>query len=145
MERLTYKDNSVPHTNAKGELWEAYSDRNYNEVINRLAAYEDSGLEPDEVDLMRDGLSKYHELEAKGLLVRLPCKVGDKVYALERFCDGNIGDCYSWLKCEECEDFQQEVRERRISTLSQAISIIEMLGETVFLSREEAEAALKED
>lgn len=57
--RLTYRDRTVPHTNAKGELWEAYSDANYNEVINKLAAYEDA--------------------EEQGRLVILPCKVGDKV------------------------------------------------------------------
>lgn len=53
--RLTYRDRTVPHTNAKGELWEAYSDANYNEVINKLAAYEDA--------------------EEQGRLVILPCYV----------------------------------------------------------------------
>lgn len=98
------------------DLWEI-------SVIKKLAAYEDA--------------------EEQGLLVKLPCKVGDTVYSLERFCDGNIGDCDSWLKCEECKDYQQEVIEHRIGTLSQAVSIIEMLGKTVFLTREKAEAALK--
>ena len=37
--RLTYKDSTVPHTNDKGELWEAHSDYNYNEIINKLATY----------------------------------------------------------------------------------------------------------
>lgn len=59
MERLTYKDSSVPHINAKGELWEAYSDRNYNEVISKLASYEDA--------------------EEQGRLIILPCKIGAKV------------------------------------------------------------------
>ena len=48
--RLTYRDSTVPHTNAKGELWEAYSDANYNEIINKLAAYEDTGIEPEEIE-----------------------------------------------------------------------------------------------
>lgn len=102
---------------------EARSDVTIREIVSRLAAYEDA--------------------EEQGLLVRLPCKVGDMVYVLERFCDGSIGDCDSWAKCEECEDYQQKVSERRIGTLAQAVSVIEMLGKTVFPSREEAEAALK--
>ena len=73
----------------------------------------------------------------------MPCKVGDTVYALERFCDGSTGDCDSWVKCEECEDYRQEVCECRIGTLAQAVSVIEMLGKTVFLTRAEADAALK--
>ena len=120
--RLTYRDSTVPHTNAKGELWEAYSDRNYNEIINKLAAYEDA--------------------EEQGLLVRLPCKVGDTVYTLERFCDGMIGDCDSNVPCEHCDDYKQELIERRISSVLQAVSIIEALGTTVFLTREEAEVAM---
>ena len=93
--------------------------------------------------VMTNKLCDYEDAEEQGLLIRLPCNVGDKVYALERFCDGNIRDCYSWLKCEECEDYQQEVITRRIGTLLQAVSVIEMLGKTVFLTHEEAEAALK--
>ena len=60
--RLTYKDSTVPHTNAKGELWKAYSDHDYNDVINKLADYEDA--------------------EEQGLLVRLPYKVGDSFWAI---------------------------------------------------------------
>ena len=114
-----------------------------NALIEKLAAYEDMGLSPEEIKLNMDGLDEYHKAEAEGRLMILPCKVGDMVYALERFCDGNRGDCDSWLRCEECKDYQQEVIERRIGTLSQAVSVIEMLGKTVFLTRDKAEAALK--
>ena len=88
-------------------------------------------------------IRKYEDAEEQGRLVILPCKVGDTVYALDRFCDGSKGDCDSWVACKECEDYQQEVSEYRIGTLAQAVSVIEMLGKTVFLTREEAEAALK--
>lgn len=135
----------------------------HEKAIERLANYEDTGLEPEAVDNLRLSLcgavaveiaeeQGYVEVnrakeiahaEAEGRLVILPCKVGDTVYALERFCDGNKGDCDSWVTCEECKDYQQEVSERRIGTLVQAVSVIEMLGETVFLTREEAEAVLK--
>lgn len=68
--RLTYRDSTVPHTNAKGELWEAYSDANYNEVINKLAAYEDA--------------------EDQGRLVVLPCKVGDTFFFLSETIHGEL-------------------------------------------------------
>lgn len=100
-------------------------------------------LDSDMINAMYNKLATYENAEEQGLSVRLPCKVGDTVYVLERFCDGSIGDCDSWVKCEECEDYQQQVSERRIGTLAQAVSVIEMLGKTVFLNREEAEAALK--
>lgn len=169
--RLTYRDNTVPHTNAKGELWEAYSDANYNEVINKLAAYEDTGLEPDEIrenigllspicigcdGKTADGkrtekctyvdddfrkclersvrLSKLAHAEEHGLLVRLPCKVGDMVYYKRRgwVCGDTVKiilfDAFGYhvrLDCEHKEfDFED-------------------FGKTVFLTIKEAEAALK--
>lgn len=137
MERLTIRNADGTVSQPTGLKWA--------EVLKRLAAYEDIGLSPEEIKLNMDGLDEYHTAEAEGRLVILPCKVGDTVYVLERFCDGSIGDCDSWVKCKECKDYQQEVSERRIGTLFQAVSIIKMLGKTVFLTREEAEAALKKE
>jgi hypothetical protein len=118
--RLTYRDNTVPHTNAKGELWEAYSDANYNEVINKLAAYEDA--------------------EEQGLLVRLPCKVGDMTYVV-------------WNSSIYPEN-PPAVREDHITQVKFTKKGYAFktwrgwyhksdIGKTVFLTHEEAEAALK--
>ena len=51
-----------------------------NEIANKLAAYKDIGLEPEEIKLNMDGLDEYRKAEAEGRLVILPCKVGDTVY-----------------------------------------------------------------
>lgn len=100
MERLTYRDSSVPHPSAfDGKVVEAYSDYDTRELINRLAAYEDTGLTPDEVDQIRrasqtmmfptvgdfvryaiqnfEDLEKYRKAESDGRLFVLPCKIGD--------------------------------------------------------------------
>ena len=93
MERFTYKDNSLPRKTKDGETIEAYSDYDMRAIINRLSAYEDTGLEPEEVkrvhetlltvqekkSIMWNDLQKYLQAEADGRLVVLPCKVVDTV------------------------------------------------------------------
>ena len=116
--RLTYRDSTVPHTNDKGELWEAYSDANYNEGINKLAAYEDA--------------------EEQGLLVRLPCKLGDAVWSR---------DVEPWTVVS-VEWFSRKVTQLHckspVTGRGMTFSVGKRsLGKTVFLTRAEAEAALK--
>lgn len=75
MER--YSDEAIEIINA------LHTERlNYNseyvpliDCANRCAAYEDTGYTPEEVQALKDA-------EEQGLLVRLPCKVGDVVYSL---------------------------------------------------------------
>lgn len=50
------------------------------DAADKLAAYEDMGLSPEEIKLNMDGLDEYHKAEAEGRLVILPCKVGDTVF-----------------------------------------------------------------
>ena len=66
-------------------------------IINRLAAYEDTGLEPEEIkrvhetlltvqekkSVMWNDLQKYLQAEAEGRLLVLPCKVGTTVYVIK--------------------------------------------------------------
>ena len=47
------------------------------DAVNRLAAYEDSGLEPEDMDHWMD----YFRAECEGRLEVLPCKVGDHILA----------------------------------------------------------------
>ena len=53
MDRLTYRP-EAPYTNGKGERIEAYSDYTAREIINCLAAYEDTGLTPEEVTALKE-------------------------------------------------------------------------------------------
>lgn len=86
-------------------------------------------------------LADYEDLEEQGLLVRLPCKVGDTVYVPTRvlvsefkittiFCDIQ-GTYFYWLFCCGIYERTNGFNERDI-------------GKTVFLTREEAEKKLEE-
>ena len=93
-----------------------------------------------------DKLGALEDLEEQGLLLRLPCKVGDTVYYIK-------GGYYK--KPQYCEVKPIEVTEislknnRSGKSLDWAIIAngtrykISSIGKTVFLTREEAEAALE--
>lgn len=72
-------------------------------------------------------LAKYEDLEEQGLLLRLPCKVGDKVWGIIRyfFRDRNQNP-YEICECK----FE--------------LSMLKEIGKTIFLTKKEAEAALAE-
>lgn len=105
MERLTERYDVAP--NGESDVWVKQHD--YISAARKLAEYED--------------------LEEQGLLVRLPCKVGDTVYKF-------------WYYDRSPYKIQQHV----IRTLSEICNLIESkkLGKSVFLTREEAEKKLEE-
>lgn len=78
---------------------------------------------------LREKLKRYEDAEEQGLLLRLPCKVGDSVY---RF----------WYADGKAYKVQTQV----IRTLANLVAIMESgeFGKSVFLSLEEAEAKLAE-
>lgn len=110
MERLTNSDKEIPTLENNAEYW--------LKVYFKLKDIEDA--------------------EKQGLRLRLPCKVGDTVYFLDRFCGGYASDCPS-RPCENCPDYQLEIYEGNFM-----LNNICDFGKTVFLTREEAEAKLKE-
>ena len=124
------------------------------EALDRLAAYEDTGLEPEEIKkafnedvLLKltaqylsttpDRLREWAKAEQEGRLIVMPCKVGDTVYAIRPGCE----ICpFALVPCEsEVTEFcgKDVVRD-----LPFAIRWLEDIGKRYFLTREEAEAAL---
>ena len=86
---------------------------------------------------IRTKLGGYEDLEEQGLLLRLPCKVGDTVYALTPFCE--ICEEYLGNECAcECCCRGNFVTETKFD-----YEMIRMFGKTVFPTKEEAEAALE--
>lgn len=94
-------------------------------------------------------LAAYEQAEEQGLLLRLPCKVGDKVYQIsENFIEpctvesiflGNYRDRNgNW--CNMAEIYYDRYDCPYVSTEIYFTNI----GETVFLTKEEAEAKLAE-
>ena len=86
-------------------------------------------------------LADYEDLEEHGRLVKLPCKVGDKVYGLSmgkiiRLTVNEIsifrmkGEKIINAKCQNNDEFRNYVERE--------------FGKTVFITKSEAEAKLKE-
>ena len=103
-----------------------------------LAAYEDLRLTPEEITAMQHTLDEYHKVadpllraQADGRLVMLPCKVGDTVY-----------------KVITIQAQKPVLLETQVKTLGQAADVAQLIGKknkviNIFLTREEAEAALE--
>lgn len=89
-----------------------------------------------------DKLATYEDAEKQGFLLRLPISEDTPVYSIE-YCCGNIksnrsGMCFRGI-CENCSDKAYYIRE----SVAKHCSICE-INRSVFLTREEAEAKLKE-
>ena len=100
MERLTYRT-------IKGEAMGNSSVADIGDILGKLADYED--------------------LDEQGLLLKLPCKVGDIVYMIINQRDNYDDTIY-----------------QIVSATSFGLSMIDNIGKTVFLTQAEAEQKLKE-
>ena len=142
MERLTYRDkDGFPMMKKRGCFKQG--------GVERLAAYEDTELEPEEIDMDHeaaeqlrhlcrncdlDRLEKLAEADKDERVVVLPCKIGDKLY---RVFAGEI--------------FEHRVGSMKYFAIQGKWDIVtypfcpcveSSIGKTVFLTREEAEKAL---
>ena len=101
MERLTYQDKDggifYPwERNSANGSYDIWDEEGLIQQINRLAAYEDTGLEPEEILYLGDlremkreiifgvtaeRLKELAEADKAGRLEVLPCKVGDHILA----------------------------------------------------------------
>lgn len=166
MERLTQRIDGYLNICGRTALYEAVERPGayLNNAIVRLAAYEDTGLTPEEIvnadktlkdnwEMPLDRLTEAIDLiKAKddGRLVVLPCKVGDTVYQVDHMTHSEA------LKSgvPQSEDHWQNrkygrkrakylpliVREKKmVKTLYPEI------GKAVFLTRQAAETALKRE
>lgn len=150
MERLTDKQSRNPVCSAQGGLCVTA------EFVRRLAAYEDTGLEPKEVEqiklaLMGKALAKIKELEGisivrmidlaqaeqDGRLVVLPCKPGETAYQWKKGDD--IPSLFRFDGVNINEDGEITYQTHWGETFTP-----DDFGKTVFLTREESLAALKE-
>ena len=125
--------------------------REYEANTIRLGEYEDAGLEPseiaeheemfkayrhacggmspEEIASLKESIAEYQRLEQEDLLVRLPCKVGDRVYC-------TYGRSY---KVSGVEKGLGGIKIYGISD-----NFLGYYGKEVFLTQAEAKQALKE-
>lgn len=108
-------------------------------IAKRLKAYEDTGLEPHHIDDIVGQLLGYLDAEQAGLLIELPCKVGDTVYYVN-LSNKVINYTVSGFKVDCFGNLQINVARH----LESGYFLDMQLGKTVFLTREEAEKALEE-
>ena len=165
MERLTYFD---------GGKWRLkIGDTEYSgEAVDRLAAYEETGLEPEQIrTVLDDAAREFAEYDAmapkerlrelaqadrEGRCVVLPCKIGDTLYeiiryrnsgiaeivertvlSVEKFQDGGYIKMQRWVPCHDTGD----ILKQRVDSWAK----IEDFGKVVFLTRKDAEAALRRE
>jgi len=113
--------------------------RGARKVVGRLAAYEDTGLTPEEV-------AELAQAKQEGRLVVLPCKMGDTVWYIaptSEICEAEVTGI--WLNVYTNPQMWLEIKYySKITGEHEYKSRIDlMLGKTVFLTHEEAEAALE--
>lgn len=127
MERLTerikrlQKDDLIVYTNGK------YEDTIPAEMTN------------DDIRAVLKKLADYEDLEEQGLLIRLPCKVGDILYCI---VNGEVKK----LKVHSfgVPDFEITNIESKYVDGFKIVRFVGEVGKTVFLTREEAEKKLEE-
>ncbi len=174
MERLTQKRrgrNVIPLM-VGGSKWELAVVKSFDcpgqflsgDAADRLAAYEDTGLAPEEIKEFLDeienrfllwvqrkyGISNDRFLdivraEQDGRLVVLPCKVGDTVYfpVADRFDSAEV-DHFEIFKDKVMLAWAQYDRSYECTELWDMDEIdCAEIGKAVFLTRQEAEAALE--
>ena len=148
MERLTI-DEIIEHCDRKTGMYEKACDVKYLETAvmgNRIKEY----WEHKQVSEYLRKLKGYEDLDEQGRLVKLPCKVGDTVWDNDfgRPCAYTI-TAFSFGECEEyiCKPVTtKEVvfyYENSSGSITGSFAESE-IGKSVFLSKAEAEANLKE-
>ena len=127
MERLTERERNVDGTGvAKEEITDGLLKPFADKILTKLAVYED--------------------LEEQGLLVRLPCKVGDTVYrvnagAKQPIIPMTVSEihflCYKNERTVRFDAIDKEY-------MGESCYRLEDIGRIVFLTHEEAEKKLEE-
>lgn len=135
----------------------------FDKLVERLAAYEDTGIEPEAVETVKIALAAKHlvdletlnntpisrlvelaEADKAGRCVVLPCRVGEKIYYLNgkyiievEVVGYKVDETGAWLFIGET--YNPETNRAYHCDLE-----TERIGKTVFFTREEAERALQE-
>lgn len=107
--------NRLTKRNSKGIAYMAIADK----LTKRNQEIESSKPVLEILFAMFQKLAHYEDLEEQGLLIKLPCKVGDIVW-----CIDDTGEDLPW-----CIEFDYYM--------------IDQIGKSIFLTREEVEKALE--
>lgn len=150
MERLTL-DNAIKYIKEVARKNRINKEKNTIILPNSFISSNDCADKYGQVAKWLEELKSYKDLEEQGLLVRLPCKVGDTVwdndfgypesYEIKAF---SYGYCDSYVEPDiGIEDEIIFYYENSDGSITGAFPISE-IGKTVFLTREETEKKLEE-
>ena len=99
-------------------------------------------------------LAEYEAAEEEGRLVVLPCKIESAVYLIcHRYTEcSKYGESFEEYSCSGCEEWDCDSRKEYYIHVNQSVSLewivrnmrMGNFGKTVFLTKEDAEKALKE-
>lgn len=130
MERLTYRDKKgEAHLHCYQMCADAHEDCNTAYEVDRCQRY-----------VAFRKLADYEDAEEQGLLLRLPCKVGDNIYIIKPY---GIEEA-SITGISEADDIDCFCFEIYIDPDCHEIIALEEFNDTWFLTKEEAKAKLKE-
>lgn len=147
MERLTI-DEIIEHCDRKTEMYEKACDVKYLETTTMNNPIKEYWEHKQVAEYLRK-LKEYEDLEEQGRLIKLPCKVGDTVYVngvlgcgeAERYRVIRV-DYHSTLGTGRNEFYIEALL---CADLDSSIAFYDkQFGKTVFLTKAEAEAKLKE-
>lgn len=164
MERLTEKrdgQNVIPlRQNGKikwsicsAGLGDAPTKYLYGDHADRLAAYEDTGLEPGEIekamDIVKSAVSAFEDFgvdrlaelaqaDREGRCIVLPCKKGDTVWRI-------VHDAAPHITKDRCTDIKYENRDIWVHLIGDRVMGGWNFGKLLFLTRAEAEATLRRE
>ena len=136
------------------EIAQHGSDELLYEIANRLAEYEDTGLEPEKIVFLKnvvdDAFSDKPEFtehirellraEKDGRVVVLPCRVGGRIYRVVDDCTFP-GDCGTKRMCKGCEYRNLFIEQTRFRLY--LLTDDGKLRRGYYRTREEAERALE--
>ena len=116
-------------------------------IYARLAAYEVTGLTPEEIknaldvndiipeiNVTVDHIRDLLKAEQDGRLVVLPKPSDTDVYIVYYDECGAGGMCLDYPYCDDCKEHTPKIREAKLN-----YTMVNSIGKTVFLTREEAE------
>ena len=125
MKRLTY-------WNEEYDCWSYHGPS--GEAAKRLAAIE--GILGEEYDL--DRLRELAQADRKGRCIVLPCKKGDTVWRI-------VHDAAPHITKDRCTDIKYENRDIWVHLIGDRVMGGWNFGKLLFLTREDAEAALRRE
>ena len=158
MERLTKATDDLSFLCNHLRRETKFNAQRVKDIHDHLAAYEDTGLEPEEIKLMKereewqpfekitsafgvplDRICELAEADRDGRCAVLPCKVGDTVYAIKKYGGKPIAIIDDKVQMVGVTSRTVRILLRAHHDHNQTFQF----GKTVFLTRESAEAAIK--